>query len=597
MSIKIAILDSGVKKDHVSFSQNQINGFSLHINNNKVELNPEFEDHIGHGTAIFYLINTQLKTADICAEIYNIKILNSYTHLNQEDFEKIMIYLYEHFKFDIINISMGFVQCGNIFGIQDICNKICKSGTIIVSAFNNDGAISFPAALDNVIGVDSQCIQGLDSDYICIKNSVVNIVGKQRNMRVAWINPDYIFVSGNSFVCANVTVLIAKQLSQKGSFDINILCNQTYSFDKKQDYHIPFEIKRAAIYPFNKEIHAMARFEDMLCFDVDGYYSSRISGQVGKKISDILPNCNNNTIIKDVENINLDEIDTLILGHNEMLSTLSKRNLAAVIASTAAKRGKNIYCFDPPKTYFDQTLLPDNLYYPRFTENFFTKRFGKLYKTDKPVLSVIGTNSKQGKFSLQLYLRKKFIELGYSVVQMGTEPTSLLFGFDAMFPCGYNGQIKLNIPQTITAVNELMWEITQKDYDIIITGGQSGFLAYNDLNARMFPSYSQIVFSALKPDAIILCISPYDDIDFIERTIKAAEGLSRGKVIGIVCFPIDAADGWEGRMGVKKRITLNRELKIKSQLSCRFNNGIGIYMLDKSSDIDELVLSIIDFFQ
>ncbi len=50
-------------------------------------------------------------------------------------------------------------------------------------------------------------------------------------------------------------------------------------------------------------------------------------------------------------------------------------------------------------------------------------------------------------------------------------------------------------------------------------------------------------------------------------------------------------------MGVKKRITLNRELEIKSQLSCRFNNGIGIYMLDKSSDIDELVLSIIDFFQ
>lgn len=83
----------------------------------------------------------------------------------------------------------------------------------------------------------------------------------------------------------------------------------------------------------------------------------------------------------------------------------------------------------------------------------------------------------------------------------------------------------------------------------------------------------------------------------IERTIKATEGLSRGKVIGIVCFPIDAADGWEGRMGVKKRITLNRELEIKSQLSCRFNNGIGIYMLDKSSDIDELVLSIIDFFQ
>lgn len=57
---------------------------------------------------------------------------------------------------------------------------------------------------------------------------------------------------------------------------------------------------------------------------------------------------------------------------------------------------------------------------------------------------------------------KKFIELGYSVGQLGTEPTSLLFGFDSIFPCGYNGHIKLDIPQTITADYELIWEINAK---------------------------------------------------------------------------------------------------------------------------------------
>lgn len=325
MSLKIAILDSGVKRAHPSFEKDQVRGFSLHVKNNKVELSKDFEDCIGHGTAIFYLINTQLKKDKICAEIFNIKILDSYTHLAQEDFELILKYIYEHFEFDVINISMGFVQCGNISNIQDICKKIYESGTVIVSAFNNNGAISFPAALNNVIGVDSQHFENLDNEYVCIKNSVVNVVGKQHSMRVAWINPDYIFVSGNSFVCANVTVQIAKQIVKRGVFDINVLCNQTYSFNKKQEYQIPFRIEKAAIYPFNKEIHAIARFEDMLYFDVVGYYAPRISGQVGKKILDILPNCNNNTIIKDIDDINLDEIDTLILGHNEILNVLSKK--------------------------------------------------------------------------------------------------------------------------------------------------------------------------------------------------------------------------------------------------------------------------------
>lgn len=59
---------------------------------------------------------------------------------------------------------------------------------------------------------------------------------------------------------------------------------------------------------------------------------------------------------------------------------------------------------------------------------------------------------------------------------------------------------------------------------------------------------------------------------------------------------MDATNGWEGRMGMKERITLERELEIKSQLSSKFNDKFGIYMLDKCSDIDDLVLNIIHFF-
>lgn len=194
-----------------------------------------------------------------------------------------------------------------------------------------------------------------------------------------------------------------------------------------------------------------------------------------------------------------------------------------------------------------------------------------------------------------MYLRKKLIEFGYSVGQIGTEPSALLFGFDEIFHCGYNGQVDLDISQTYIAVNDMIWNITQKDVDLIIAGTQSGFLPYNDYNAMMFPTYHQIFFSALQPDAIIVCINPFDDIQFVNRTIKAAEGLSGGKVIGILCFPIDISESWQGNFGMKTRISEEKENEIKHKYCS--HEDIKVYMLDKSDELEELLSKCIEYFQ
>lgn len=234
-------------------------------------------------------------------------------------------------------------------------------------------------------------------------------------------------------------------------------------------------------------------------------------------------------------------------------------------------------------------------YTPRIDESYVCKRFGKLYKTDKPILSIVGTNSRQGKFTLQLFFRKRLIELGYTVGQIGTEPSSLLFGMDEVFPCGYNGQVYLDIYQTYSVINKMIWDISQKDVDIIITGCQSGLLAYNDRNIKMMPIYHQIIFEALQPDAIIICINPFDDLSFVDRTIKAAEGISGGKVLGLVCFPVDFMEGWKGIYGGQSRISQEKENKIKSEYLERLNQTV--YMLDKQNELDELLAKCIAYFQ
>lgn len=592
--IKIAILDSGVRKEHPAFLNKPIKGFSLCVKGEIVEQNDEFTDNIGHGTAIYYLINKFVEKV----EITNIKIYDIYSELMELDFEMLLNYIYCNYDFDILNISMGFLSCGSAANLQKICNNFYARGTLIISAFDNNGAVSFPAALDNVIGVDGQENINSPNDYIYVENSIINIIGKLGNMRVAWLEPDYIIVKGNSFLCANITAEIAKFIQEHGTFDLQKICTDKYIFQKAVSNHMPFTIHKAAVFPFNKEIHAIARFEELLNIDIDNYYAVRITGYIGKKISDILPDCENHKVIKNIDDIRWDDFDTLILGHTDELSKLTKNNYEETLIQSAIKKGKNIYCFDNPTKIIEKIgdLHNTYIYYPKVDSTNIKKRFGKLYKTDKPILSVIGTNSSQGKFSLQLSLRKKFMELGYRVGQLGTEPSAPLFGYDEVFHCGYNGQIKLDIPQTFIAVNDMIWNITQKDVDLIIAGTQSGFLAYNDYNAMMFPAYHQIFFSALQPDAIILCINPFDEMEFVERTIKAAEGLSGGKVIGIVCFPIDISDSWQGNFGVKTRISTEKENDIKNKYSL-CHDDIKVYMLDKSDEINDLLSKCIDYFQ
>ncbi|MFR1517955.1 MAG: S8 family serine peptidase [Clostridia bacterium] len=588
--IKIAILDSGVRKDHPAFSTKTINGFSLRLIDESVEQYAEFIDNVGHGTAIFYLIDKFIDNV----EITNIKIYDTNSELTQYNFEMLLDFICKNYDFDIINISMGFLSCGSVANLQKICDDFYARRTLIISAFDNNGAVSFPAALNNVIGVDGQ--ENIDSlnGYIHVENSIVNIIGKLKNMRVAWLAPDYIIVKGNSFLCANITANVAKCLQEQGVVDWQKICTDKYLFPKTLDNHIPFNIRKAAVFPFNKELHAIARFEELLNFDIIDYYSIRITGYIGKKISDVLPDCSNDKVIKNIDDIEWNEFDTLILGHTGELSRLTKSDYRTTLLNNAIEKGKNIYCFDNPMPIINNPKYTD-VYFPKIDSTNIKKRFGKLYKTDKPIIAVIGTNSRQGKFSLQLCLRKKLIEFGYSVGQIGTEPSALLFGFDEIFHCGYNGQVDLDISQTYIAVNDMIWNITQKDVDLIIAGTQSGFLPYNDYNAMMFPTYHQIFFSALQTDAIIVCINPFDDIQFVNRTIKAAEGLSGGKVIGIVCFPIDVCDSWQGNFGMKARISEERENEIKHKYCS--HEDIKVYMLDKSDELDELLSKCIEYFQ
>ena len=176
-----------------------------------------------------------------------------------------------------------------------------------------------------------------------------------------------------------------------------------------------------------------------------------------------------------------------------------------------------------------------------------------LYRISRPVIGVFGTSSRQGKFTLQLKLRELFLERGYSVGQIGTEPSALLYGMDYVFPIGYNASVHIAGFDTIRYLNHIINVLCEKDNDIILLGSQSGTVPFDTGNLVQYniPQYEFLLGS--QPDIVILCINPFDDFDYIVRTIKFIESSVDCKVLSLVVFPMTIKDDYFVTFGGKKR--------------------------------------------
>ena len=257
--IKVLIIDSGVRKNHPNFRNDIINEIPYKGNN--------IDDEFGHGTAIYNIIRECRNIADI----YNLRLKGIETGIEEIELIKVLVYIKENLDFDVINMSFGINTCENYDILYQLCKEISEGGTILVSAFDNSQSISFPAAFPEVIGVTAGYNHLKKHEFIYLNDDIVNLVGKSGISRVAWTKPDYIITEGNSFICAYATVEIIKLMAVGITKREDILSKfktdkiEHLNLNKKREL---FLIKKAAIFPFNKEMHSLIRFYTILSFDI-----------------------------------------------------------------------------------------------------------------------------------------------------------------------------------------------------------------------------------------------------------------------------------------------------------------------------------------
>lgn len=99
----IVIIDSGVESTN---TDNVIGGISILLENEEVAIiEGEYKDDIGHGTAIYNIINDACE--DVC--FFIIKIFNHSFECDQRLLLQALLYVYENVNCNFIIISSGAI--------------------------------------------------------------------------------------------------------------------------------------------------------------------------------------------------------------------------------------------------------------------------------------------------------------------------------------------------------------------------------------------------------------------------------------------------------------------------------------------------------
>lgn len=543
--VRIGIIDTGVNLLHPQLVDQKIR--CKEIRDGQAVMLTGNSDAIGHGTAICGILS---ENEDV--DLTVIKAFDTTDTITEEQLISALEYVFRNECFDLLNLSCGISTVSDLCRLERICKAITEQGTLMVSAFHNCGAISYPAAFPFVLGVDWDIACKRNNDYIFCDANVVDVYGKGMNQKLCWSpQTDYIINSGASFASAHICSVLVPWIQRGEVRDCRtartMLAKTAFKKVRTRRSDLSEEIpnltdRRIAVFPYNKEIMSITNYADMLVCDLVHVYDVHEKGMINKSTSSFSHRKAHSKpyTIQLFEEIvaDQDSFDTLVVGHLGEVNQMTKHNYTKACIDFCLDYGKTMISFDTIPEIILQEFQKRNLNcYNMNVEHISYDPSGKLRMIGAPIVSVIGTSSKLGKFSLQLELRKKLMEHGYAVGQWATEPQGYLFGIDRVFPSGYGSNLNFTEKEVLQFVNHQLYEIEKMGKDIILTGLQSYVLSEKIYNSRMYPFLQNALLAALQPDTLVLVASASDSNEFILRTINYIEALTEVRTSCIVLSP------------------------------------------------------------
>lgn len=575
MNFKVAIIDSGVDKNHTRLKACRVEGVTIAYVQNQYSYHPgEYNDASGHGTAIAAIIHRITPDAGLVA----VKLAGAGNRITENLLLEGINWCLAQPDIRVINISLGVAGRNPDPKLYEVCKSAHQRGVLIVAAaYNQPGVTCYPAAFPFVYGVSTGLVaEKLDYGYL--GEGCTNVLAKGTTQRVAWKDNSFRITSGNSYATAHFTGIVSKlvQHNPRSTADElrKLLIKQAKPGVQELQYvhHTestavqPGEASKnldrlgkklftnpcpdfagnVALFPASeKEINTLIEFSGQCnvtiaaCID----FPKKLSLQQEKRLLPVP------VLQRQPTDEEFAAIDTLVIGY--FLDQLFDANIlfGYELIDRSLSLHKNLITWDVHVYKLVKKKIKElkhpyrgRVYFPKVDKGTLTKVscFRHLPKISVPVVAVIGTSNKQGKITTQLRLKQILTREGYRVSHLSTEPQGLLLGADAVFPYGHKSNVYLDEKAWSYFLPTFLRGIQQFNQPHLILAGTQGWtiprailageVAGNVLSSMHF-------LTGIQPDAVICAINPQDPEELIRNTLEAVRIFCEAKVLFCVMTP------------------------------------------------------------
>lgn len=218
----------------------------------------------------------------------------------------------------------------------------------------------------------------------------------------------------------------------------------------------------------------------------------------------------------------------------------------------------------------------------------------KLGVIGKPILGVVGTGGSQGKFNIQVGLRYYLESHGYRVAQLGTEPTSQIFGIECVYPMGYESSVYTKGFESVYSINRMLMYLERMNPDIIIWGSQGNTVSYQVGGPRDYPIVQQELILAGQADAYFLVVSEDAGVEYVKRTVAYLESVHKSKVLALIFSTFTNSYRWSSIGG--KHISLPQAEITEAMSEYEKALNIPIYAMNDEHLMSKLTSEIEEYF-
>jgi subtilisin family serine protease len=208
--VKVAVIDSGIDAHHPAVAGG-VSGY-VSITEGPQGLVYDTEPHqdvFGHGTACAGIIRA---AAPDC-ELYSVRVLGATLTGRGSIFAAGLRWAIDN-GMNVCNLSLGTTKRDFYGLLHELADISYFRNVMLVTAANNMPIPSFPSMYSSVISVASHDKTGDPYLLYYNPNPPVEFGAPGIDVRVAWLNGQWITATGNSFAAPHVTGMVTKILGK-----------------------------------------------------------------------------------------------------------------------------------------------------------------------------------------------------------------------------------------------------------------------------------------------------------------------------------------------------------------------------------------------